>query len=46
MFTDQGATVPGRGGSVMFMGSGEARETAGDGLNGAADADNFLLGSP
>ena len=49
MFTGQGpiaGTALGPEGRVIFMAIGAARAMAGDGLNGAADADNFLYGMP
>lgn len=45
MFIGQGPTggsVPGGEGRLMFIGNGATRAMAGEGLNGAADADSFL----
>ena len=47
MFIGQGptaGTAPGPEGRFMFKGIGAERGMIGDGLNGTAEADSFLLG--
>jgi hypothetical protein len=49
MFTGQGATAgtpPGAEGRGMLMATGGEHPMDVDGLNGAAEADNFLFGNP